>query len=127
VPAAPVPPAPAVPNYRAIVKQAGPAVVGVTVEGVQKPSDMGGDESAGLPPGMENDPFFRFFRGIPGFGQRGRGAPNSGVPFRGLGSGFIIDANGLILTNAHVVRGAKNVTVKLTDRGSSPPRSSART
>src|SRR2546423_5418237 len=114
--AAPVRHAPATPNYRAIVKQAGPAVVGVTVEGVQKPSDMGGDENAGLPPGMEDDPFFRFFRGIPGFGQRGRRGPNSGVPFRGLGSGFIIDANGLILTNAHVVRGAKDVTVKLTDR-----------
>jgi serine protease Do len=117
VPAAPIPPAQA-PNYRAIVKQAGPAVVGVTVEGTQKPSEMGGDESAGLPPGMEDDPFFRFFRGIPGFGQgqRGRRGPNSGVPFRGLGSGFIIDPNGIILTNAHVVRGAKDVTVKLTDR-----------
>jgi serine protease Do len=115
VPAAPIPPAQA-PNYRAIVKQAGPAVVGVTVEGTQKRSEMDGDESAGLPPGMEDDPFFRFFKGIPGFGQRGRRGMPDGVPFRGLGSGFVIDANGLILTNAHVVRNAKDVTVKLSDR-----------
>jgi serine protease Do len=38
------------------------------------------------------------------------------MPTRGQGSGFIVSADGIILTNAHVVRGAKEVTVKLTDR-----------
>ncbi len=38
------------------------------------------------------------------------------MPFRGQGSGFIISSDGLILTNAHVVRDAKEVTVKLSDR-----------
>jgi serine protease Do len=101
----------AAPNYRAIVKQYGPAVVSVTVEGMHKASA----EEQGLPPGMEDDPFFQFFRGIPGFGQRYRRAPQE-VPFRGQGSGFVISADGLILTNAHVVREAKEVTVKLQDR-----------
>ena len=105
-----------VPDYRAIVKQAGPAVVGVTVAGMHKPTaDEQQEQQGGLPPGMENDPFFQFFRGMPGFQQRQRGATPS-TPFRGQGSGFIISSDGLILTNAHVVREAKDVTVKLSDR-----------
>ncbi|HET6827565.1 MAG TPA: trypsin-like peptidase domain-containing protein, partial [Ramlibacter sp.] len=98
----PIPPATA-PNYRAIVERYGPAVVGVTVDGTRKldASDLA------------DDPFFQFFRGVPGFALPDSKAE---VPFHGQGSGFIVDANGLILTNAHVVRDAKEVTVKLHDR-----------
>jgi serine protease Do len=116
-PARPAPPAGMV-SYRSIVQQAGPAVVGITVAGMHRAGANDGDDDqaprGGMPPGMENDPFFQFFRGMPGL--QGRGRPNPQQPFRGQGSGFIIGSDGLILTNAHVVREAKDVTVKLSDR-----------
>ncbi|MBX3652912.1 MAG: Do family serine endopeptidase [Ramlibacter sp.] len=100
------------PDFSSITERYGPAVVNISVTGTTKTAYSGGGEG-GDPFG--NDPFFEFFRRFQQGQGGGRMQPRE-VPTHGQGSGFIVSADGVILTNAHVVRDAKEVTVKLTDR-----------
>jgi serine protease Do len=61
-----------------------------------------------LPEEFRNSPFGEFFRRFQ--------IPQPNVPRQGVGSGFIVESNGTILTNAHVVEGADEVRVRLADR-----------
>ncbi|RZI69149.1 DegQ family serine endoprotease [Variovorax guangxiensis] len=99
------------PDFSTITQRDGPAVVNISVTGTTKTSF---DGAAGMDP---DDPMAEFFRRFGGgqAGPRGRQQERE-VPTRGQGSGFIVSADGTILTNAHVVKDAKEVTVKLTDR-----------
>ncbi len=86
----------------AAIRRAGPAVVTIDTERTVQSAATGG-----LPPGLLNDPLFRQFFGIPQ-----QGAPSRRTE-RGQGSGVILQADGLVLTNAHVVDQIDRVTVGL--------------
>ena len=107
-------------DFSQITAQYGPAVVNISVTGTTKTSNEGPVAGRGQRDDpFGNDPFFEFFRRFQqGQGRPGgrNGAPQQEMPTRGQGSGFIVSSDGIILTNAHVVRDAKEVTVKLTDR-----------
>jgi serine protease Do len=104
-------------GFSAIAKQVGPAVVNINTETLPK---QGGDNASGGPQGDDQDQgqgpgqgdqgmqdFFKHFFGAPGKGQQEQG------PSRALGSGYIVDPRGYIITNNHVINDADRIYVKL--------------
>ncbi len=93
------------PDFTELVEKQGPAVVNISTTQTIR------NRMAQMP-FDEDDPMFEFFRR---FIPRQPGAPRE-FENRSLGSGFIISADGYILTNAHVVDSADEITVRLTDK-----------
>lgn len=94
------------PDFTELYEQQGPAVVSIDVTQNARRQQM--------PDISEDDPFYEFFRR---FGQIPRGQPRPReFEQQSTGSGFILAADGYVLTNAHVVDDASEVTVKLTDK-----------
>ncbi|HEU4352378.1 MAG TPA: DegQ family serine endoprotease [Burkholderiales bacterium] len=94
------------PDFTSLMKQQGPAVVNVITKREAR-SARGPQSPQGQPP---EDPLLEFFRRfMPDAPER---MPGPGL---GLGSGFIVSQDGYVLTNAHVVAGDGEVTVRLAD------------
>jgi serine protease Do len=95
----------AAPDFTALVQKQGPAVVNVTTSRALQ-------TTARSAAGQSDDPLLDFLRRVM------PDSPQGGVPEprgRGLGSGFLISSDGYVLTNAHVVVNAEDVTVRLAD------------
>ena len=105
--AAPAQTARNLPDFTSLMKQQGPAVVNVITKREAGRSGRGAQGQQGQPP---EDPLLEFFRRfMPDAPER---MPGPGL---GLGSGFIVSQDGYVLTNAHVVAGDGEVTVRLAD------------
>jgi serine protease Do len=93
------------PDFTELVEKQGAAVVNISTTQIIRVPQM----FQGAPNLPENDPFFEFFR------RFGPLVPRE-QETQSLGSGFIISADGYILTNAHVVERADKITVRLSDK-----------
>jgi serine protease Do len=92
------------PDFAAIAEANKGAVVNITALTGQKPTAA----APRVPEEFEGTPFGELFRRFQ--------IPQPNVPRQGMGSGFIVESDGVILTNAHVLEGADEVRVRLIDR-----------
>ncbi len=101
------------PDFTKLVAQNSAAVVNIsTTQKIKITQRMPRDFN--MPNMPKNSPFGELFRHF--FGQGGNGGMPEEFKTQSLGSGFIIDSDGYVVTNYHVIKNADQITVKLSDR-----------
>jgi serine protease Do len=122
---APVPMRDAPSSFRPLARQLLPAVVNIsTTQGAQARANRpDAPDVPQAPPGSPFEDFFRDFFNRNRPGPQGPGGPGEGQPQRprraqSLGSGFVVDPSGIVVTNNHVIEGADEVNVILQDNTS---------
>ena len=99
-------------SFAPLVKKLKPSVVNIQV--IQKGRKAGPEENFDMPQVPEGSPFEDFFKEFFDRRRRGGQGPNA-RPLTSVGSGFVIDPEGLIVTNNHVIDGADEIRVFFSD------------
>ena len=104
-------------SFADVIEKVKPSVVSISVTGSNRTAQRGGGATPGQPSPFpdipEDSPFYEFFKNLP---REFRNQPQQQRPTQAQGSGFLISADGYVVTNNHVIDGAGRIQVSFDDQ-----------